>query len=313
MPRALLCRALLAAMLVLPLGRAAMAQVQLLIPWPAGGGTDIIGRIIQPVMAELLGTQIIIRNVGGAAGTIGTAEVVRARPDGQTLLLTSPNPIALMPTYRPATPYRADQLQPICMVANAPSVAMATQASGIRSMADLIARTRATPGGLPVVSTPGGQGHLALTGIERMAGVSFNHIPFRGSGDAVLAMQQGTVFLMIAEANLVKQYGMHPVAVLADARVADMPDAATMREQGFPLSMGLWTGIFAPAGTPDAALARIEAACQRMLDAPTVQEAMGRVGHAIDYRGRAAFTEFVRGEVATYARLLNEAGLRAAD
>lgn len=141
-------------------GRAALAQAQLqvIIPWPAGGG---------------------------AVGTIGTSEVVRARPDGQTLLLTSPNPIALMPSYRPSTPYRAEQLAPVCMVANAPSVMMTPQASGIRSMADLIARARAQPGGVPIVSTPGGMGHLAMSAIERQARVEFNHIPFRGSGDAV--------------------------------------------------------------------------------------------------------------------------------
>ena len=199
-------------------GRAVLAQVRLAIPFPAGGGSEIIGRLIQPMLAETLGQQLLIRNVGGAAGTIGTAEVVRARPDDQTLLLTSPNLIALIPSYRPSTPYRAEQLVPICMVANAPSVMMTPQISGIRTMADLIAWARAQPGGVPVVSTPGGQGHLALSAIERQERVQFNHIPFRGSGDAVLAMQQGSVVLMIAEANLVKQYGLHPIGVLAEQR-----------------------------------------------------------------------------------------------
>ncbi len=311
--RRLLPAFLFCALLLAQGGRAALAQTQLVIPFPAGGGSDIIGRLIQPVLAETLGQQLLIRNVGGAAGTIGTAEVVRARPDGQTLLLTSPNPIALIPSYRPSTPYRAEQLVPVCMVANAPSVMMTPQGSGIRSMADLIARARAQPGGVPVVSTPGGQGHLALSAIERQAQVQFNHIPFRGSGDAVLAMQQGSVVLMIAEANLVKQYGLHPVGVMAEQRARDMPDARTMREQGFDLSFGLWTGIFAPAGTPEPVLVRLEAACQRTMTAPVVADGMTRVGHAIEFRGRAGFTEFVRNEVATYARLLNEAGIRAND
>ncbi|MBY0329628.1 MAG: tripartite tricarboxylate transporter substrate binding protein [Acetobacteraceae bacterium] len=303
------------AAVALPGGRAALAQAQLqvIIPWPAGGGTDIIGRLIQPVMAEALGQPVIIRNVGGAVGTIGTAEVVRARPDGQTLLLTSPNPIALMPSYRPSTPYRAEQLAPVCMVANAPSVMMTPQASGIRSMADLTARARAQPGGVPIVSTPGGMGHLAMSAVERQARVEFNHIPFRGSGDAVLAMHQGSVVLMIAEANLVKQYGLHPVGVLAEQSSRDMPDAPTLRKQGFDLSFGLWTGIFAPAGTPEPVLARLEAGCERTMTAPVVVEGMTRVGHAIEFRGRAAFTAFVRNEVATYARLLQEANIRAID
>ncbi len=190
------------------------------------------------------------------------------------------------------------------MVANAPSVMMSPQASGIRSMADLIARARAQPGGVPIVSTPGGMGHLAFSAIERQAGVEFNHIPFRGSGDAVMAMHAGTVALMIAEANLVKQYGLHPVGVLAERRSPDMPAAPTLREQGFDLNFGLWTGIFAPAATPEPVLARIEATCQRTMTAPVVAEGMTRVGHAIEFHGRAAFTAIVRNEVATYARLL---------
>ncbi len=111
MRRLLLLAVFAAGLLILPgaRGGAALAQVQVVIPWPAGGGTDIIGRLIQPVMGEVLGQQVVIRNLGGGVGTIGTAEVVRARPDGQTLLLTSPNPIALMPSYRPSLPYRAEQ------------------------------------------------------------------------------------------------------------------------------------------------------------------------------------------------------------
>lgn len=118
---------------------------------------------------------------------------------------------------------------------------------------------------------------------------------------------------MIAEANLVKQYGLHPVGVLAEQRSRDMPDAPTLREQGFDLSFGLWTGIFAPAGTPEPVLARLEAGCERTMTAPVVVEGMTRVGHAIEFRGRAAFTAFVRNEVATYARLLQEANIRAND
>ena len=126
-------------------------------------------------------------------------------------------------------------------------------------------------------------------------------------------MQQGSVVLMIAEANLVKQYGLHPIGVLAEQRPRDMPDARTLREQGFDLSFGLWTGIFAPAGTPEPVLVRLATACQRTMAVPVVAEGMTRVGHATEFRGRAAFMEFVRNEVATYARLLNGVGIRAND
>jgi tripartite-type tricarboxylate transporter receptor subunit TctC len=312
--RRIVVAAAVAVGMVAGLASQAAAQVQVIIPWPAGGGTDVIGRLMQPVLSQEIGAQVVLRNVGGATGAIGTAEVVRSRPDGTTLLLTSMAAVVIQPSFRPSVPYRVESLAPICMVADAPAVLMTPQNSGLRTVADIVARARANPGQFPYASGGiGGLGHIAMTGLQRAAGITLNHIPYRGSGDSILAMQQGTVALLTAEANLVKQYGLHPVGVLAEQRARDMPDAPTLREQGFDLSFGLWTGIFAPASTPEAVLVRLEAACGRTMTAPVVAEGMARAGHALEFRARAAFTDFVRNEVATYARLLNEAGIRASD
>jgi tripartite-type tricarboxylate transporter receptor subunit TctC len=111
-------------------GRAAeQAQVQVVIPFPAGGGSNIIGRMMQPVLAEELGASVLIRNVGGAAGTVGAAEVARAKPDGTTLLLTSMSPIAIQPSFRPSVPYRVESFAPVCLVADAPAVLMTPRTS----------------------------------------------------------------------------------------------------------------------------------------------------------------------------------------
>ena len=110
-----------------------------------------------------------------------------------------------------------------------------------------------------------------------------------------------------------KQYNLHPLAVLSENRPRDMSDALTLKEQGFDLSLGLWTGIFAPVGTADGIQARLEAACEKTMTNQTIVEGMTRVGHAIEFRGRAAFTEFVRKEVDTYTRLLQTAGIRSSD
>jgi tripartite-type tricarboxylate transporter receptor subunit TctC len=313
-------RRFLAAVAALALGLAAAvaaparAQVQLIIPWPAGGGTDIIGRLIQPVFAEELGGQLIIRNVGGATGTIGTSEVVRSKPDGQTLLLTSMAAVAIQPGFLARPPYRADQLAPICLVAEAPAVMMTPKTSGIRTLADIVARARANPGQMPYASGGvGGLGHLSTTALTRALGIEMNHIPFRGSGDSVLAMQQGTVGLLTAEANLVHQYGLHAVVVFGERRLADYPDTPTARELGHDLVFPLWTGIFAPAGTPDAVLDRIDAACARTLRTPSVVEGMTRAAHPIRYLNRHEFGAYYRSEAAKYARLIQESGLRQAE
>ena len=115
----------------------------------AGAGTDIIGRLIQPVFTEAMVTQVVIRNVGGATGTIGTAEVVRAKPDGQTILLTSMAPIAIQPSFMARAPYRADQLTAVCLVAEAPATLMTPTTTGIKTVADIVARAKANPGQLP--------------------------------------------------------------------------------------------------------------------------------------------------------------------
>ncbi|RAI59049.1 Bug family tripartite tricarboxylate transporter substrate binding protein [Roseicella frigidaeris] len=289
----------------------AAAQIQMLIPWPAGGGTDIIGRLIQPVFAETLSAQLIIRNVGGATGTIGTAEVARSKPDGLTLMLTSMAPIAVQPSFRSNLPYKAEDLAPVCLIAEAPLTLMTPKTTGLRSVADIAARARAAPGQLPYASGGvGGLGHLAMTGLTRALGVEMNHVPFRGSGDSVLAMQSGTVLLLAAEANLVAQYGLQAIAVFAERRSPDTPDAPTLRELGHDLVYPLWTGLFAPAGTPETVLARIDAACATMLRTPSVVEGMPRASHPIRYLDRRAFGDYVRSEVAKYAELIRASGLK---
>lgn len=290
------------------------AQTQIIIPWPAGGGTDIIGRLLQNTLTAEIGQQVVLRNVGGAAGTIGTAEVVRSRPDGTTLLMTSLAPVVIQPSFRPSIPYRVDSLAPVCLIADAPAVLMTPQTSGLRTVADLVARARPIPGQFPYASGGvGALGHIAMTGLQRAAGIELNHIPFRGSGDSVLAMQQGTVLLLTAEANLVRQYGLHAIGVFAAQRMPEYPDAPTMREQGIDLVFPLWTGLFAPAGTPEEIVARLDAACARSLRTPLIVEAMGRVGHPIRYLDRTAFTRFVREEAVKYAAIIEASGMRMVD
>jgi tripartite-type tricarboxylate transporter receptor subunit TctC len=306
--------AVLAAFLPMAPPRAA-AQVQMIIPWPAGGGTDVIGRLIQPALSEQLGGQVIIRNVGGATGTIGTAEVVRARPDGNTLLLTSLAAVAIQPSFLARPPYRADQLTPICLVAEAPAVMMSPKTSGIATLDDLVARARANPGEYPYASGGvGGLGHLATTALTRALGIRMNHIPYRGSGDAILALQSGTVTTLTAEATLVHQYGLNAVVVFGERRLAEYPDTPTAKELGHPaLVFPLWTGLFAPPGTPAAVVERLDGACARTLRTPAVAESMARAAHPIRYLDHQAFAAYFRTEAEKYARLIQESGLRQAE
>jgi tripartite-type tricarboxylate transporter receptor subunit TctC len=292
----------------------ALAQVQMIIPWPAGGGTDIIGRLIQPVLSETLNAQVVIRNVGGATGTIGSAEIVRSKGDGQNMLLTSLAAVVIQPAFLARPPYQANQLAPVCMVAQAPATLMTPNETGLRTVADIVARARANPGQMPFASGGvGSLGHLAMTGFQRAFGIQMNHIPFRGSGDSVQAMLSGTVPVLTAEANLVQQYGLHAIAVFGTARSPDQPQAPTMRELGHDLVFPLWTGLFVSTETPESLLARLDAACRRTLETASVRDGMTRAGHPIHYLSHRDAATYVREEAVKYARLIQESGLRQAD
>jgi tripartite-type tricarboxylate transporter receptor subunit TctC len=284
------------------------------VPFPAGGGSDIIARIVQPAFAEELGASVLVRNVAGAAGTVGAAEVARAKPDGTTLLLTSMSTVVIQPSFRPSVPYRVASFAPVCLVADAPAVLMTPQSTGLRTIADVAERARAEPGKVPFATGGiGGLGRLAMTALTRAMGVEMNQIPFCGSGDAVAAMQQGSVLMLTAEANLVHQYGLHPIAVFAEKRMPQYPDAPTVREQGYGLAFALWTALYAPAGTPEAVLDKLDGACGRALRARPVAEGMARVTHPVRHLGGRDFSAFTEAEAEKSRAIIEAAGMRQAD
>lgn len=303
----------LAAAVMLPV-LPAQAQVQMIVNFAAGGPTDIVGRLMQTEMAAALGQPVVVRNVAGAAGTIGTAEAARARPDGQTILFSPVGPVAIQPHYRRNLSYSLQSFEAICQVASSPVVMMTPRNSGLRTVADVIARARREGQGFPFASTGHGTiPHIAMVGLMRLANVELNHIPYRGSGEVMLAFQQGQVQLFTDQTLLIRQYELHPIAFLTETRNPDFPEVPTMREAGYDLVYTIWSGLYAPAGTPEPVLARLEAACDRTMRHPDVVAGMTRVAQPILYRNRADFAAFSRAESEKFRALIEAAGLRAAD
>ena len=169
----------------------AAAQVQMVVNFSAGGPSDIVARLMQNEMSAALGQPIVVRNVAGASGTIGTLEVARARSDGQTLLMTPVGPVAIQPHLRRGLAYNLDSFAPICQVADSPVVMMTQRNSGLRTVADVVARARAQGQSFPYASSGIGTiPHIAMVALTRLANVEMNHIPYRGSGEVMLAFQQ---------------------------------------------------------------------------------------------------------------------------
>lgn len=316
MPR-LLKLACLSAMLALgsvPAATAAYPEkpVTVVIAWPAGGATDLLARAVQDAFSKALGGQIVIKNVAGAAGTIGAAEVASAQPDGHTLLVTPIGPMAIQPQRMKLT-YDIASFEPVCKLVDSPIVMMSPPGSRFKTIADVVAQAKADGGKLAYGSTgPGTIPHMSMLGFAKAAGVQMKHVPFKGSADVVQAMLSSTIELFADQPNLVPQYNLTPIAVFAEQRIPGYMDTPTAKEAGLNLLFSIWNAMYAPKGTPADVLAKLEAACKSTLADAGVIDALGKQKQPISFLDRAGLKAFTELESAKAKVLIEEAGLKQA-
>lgn len=286
--------------------------VTIVVAWPAGGATDLVTRAVQDAFAKAIGGQIVVKNVAGAAGTIGAAEVASASPDGHTLLVSPVGPMVIQPQRMKLT-YDLSSFEPVCKLVDSPVVMMSPPNSPLKTMGDVVARAKADAGKLAYGSTgPGTIPHMAMLGLAKAAGVPLKHVPFKGSADVVQAMLSGNIELFTDQPNLVPQYNLTPIAVFADKRIATYKDVPTAKEAGFNLQFSIWNAMFAPKGTPAEVLAKLEGACKSTLADGGVIEALDKQKQPIDFMGRTALKSFAEAQYATAKTLIEEAGLKLA-
>lgn len=286
--------------------------ITVVVAWPAGGATDLMTRGIQDVLSKSVGGQIVVKNVPGAAGTIGAAEVAAAAPDGYTLLITPIGPMVIQPqrmnlTYDPAS------FEPVCKLVDSPVVMMAPPNSRFKTVADVVKVAKEQDGKLAFASTgPGTIPHMAMIGFAKVSGTKLKHVPFKGSADVVQAMLSGDIELFTDQPNLVPQYNLTPLAVMAEKRIPTYPNVPTAKEGGLDLRFSIWNAMFAPKGTPAAVLAKLEGACKATLADKSVIETLGKQKQPIEFMDRSGLKAFVDKEYATAKTLLEDAGLRLA-
>jgi tripartite-type tricarboxylate transporter receptor subunit TctC len=249
-------------------------NITLIVPFAPGGPTDIIARIISAAFQKSLGQSVIVDNRGGAAGNIGMSVAARATPDGYTLLLTS-TAIAVNPALFNNLGYDPfKDFLPISELVNAPNVIVVRPDSGIKSLAELVARAKASPGSYNY-SSPGvgTKSHLTGEELKLRAGIQMTHVPYRGAGPAALAVLEGTtqvgsVALAAAEA-LIKSGQLKALAVTGAKRWFSLPDVPTMVESGYPgFVSDTFNALFAPAGTPAAVVAVLVKQSQASMRTP---------------------------------------------
>jgi len=259
--------------------------LRLVVPFAPGGGTDILARLVAPKVGDALGQQIVIDNRPGASSIIGTELVTRAAPDGYTLLAVDTS-FAVNPSLQPKLPYDSlKDLAPVIHLAAAPVLLVVHPSVPAKTLKELVALAKTKPGLLAYAS--GGNGastHLAGELFKMVAGVDIVHVPYKGTGPAIADVVAGQVQMNFAGISsgrsFVEAGRLRALAVTGETRNPAMPDVPTFTEAGFPgVDAGTNWGLFAPAGTPPAIIARLNTEFNRALRLPDVQSRITDLGY----------------------------------
>jgi tripartite-type tricarboxylate transporter receptor subunit TctC len=322
--RAIVLRGLAAAVAAPALGlRGSRAQaaypertISLIVPFPAGGPTDIIARIVSVAFQKSLGQPVIVENRGGGGGNVGIGIVARSNPDGYTLLLTS-TAIAVNPAlYNNLSYDPINDFLPICELVNAPNVIFVRPDAGIRSLAELVVRAKAAPGSLNYASPGvGTKSHLAAEQLKLRAGINMVHIPYRGGGPATMGVLDGTVHVgsvaLAPVEPLIKDGKFIALAVTGAKRWFSLPDVPTMIEAGFPgFVSDTFNALFAPAGTPREIVSLLAHESQEALKTPEARAQAHRAGYEIVAGTPTELANKLASEIAATKDLVSRLGIR---
>lgn len=314
-------RALLGAALLPALPLTARAQafptqpLRLIPPYPPGGGTDTVARLLLPHLMSQLGQNIVVENRGGAGGSIGAAEVARSPKDGHTLLLDSMGHV-VNPTLMPNLPFDyATAFAPITQLTWQPQMLVVPAASPYRTLAALVAAAKARPGTLSYASSGNGTGaHLAMVEFARMAGIEVVHIPYRGGGPAMTDLIAGNVAMAFASAAAATAHvqggRLRALGAAGLRRITAMPDMPTVAELGFAgFDWDEWNGLWTVAGSPRIAVERLHAAAIFALAQPDVRTRMDQIGIVPLGTSPDDFAAFVVAQRERAARLIRDANI----
>jgi tripartite-type tricarboxylate transporter receptor subunit TctC len=294
--------------------------ITVVVPFSAGGPSDVVARIVTEHMAKTLGQSLVIENVGGAGGTLGSARVATSPPDGYTLLAGSMGSHVSAPVLTPNVRYDSVRdFEPIGFTAHAPAVVVAKKdfpAKDLREFVDYVKKN-----GAGVTQAHGGVGassHMACLLFTAEAGLKPTLVAYRGTSPAMNDLVGGHVdFLCEQAVSVAQQIGAGTVkayAVSSEKRLAALPDVPTAKEAGVNYLMSIWAGIFAPKGTPPDVIAKLAAALDKALDDPAVEKRLADLGGSLptrDERSPAKFDSFVKAEIARWSPILKAANVEA--
>ena len=259
--------------------------IRVLVPFPPGGGTDIIAREVTQKVASATGWTFVIDNKPGAGGNLGFDAAAKSPADGYTIVLGQTSNLAINPTLYSKLPYNPlTDLAPIALVASAPLVIVVPASSPYKTLADLVAAAKAKPGQVNFASPGNGTvAHLTGEQFQKAAGITFQHVPYKGANQALTDVISGQVQLYVSSVPSVLQQirtgKLRPVAVTSSKRVDDLPQTPTVGESGYKgFDAVTWFGFLAPASTPKEIVARLNAEFNRALQQPDLRKRLGDEG-----------------------------------
>ena len=291
--------------------------IRLVVPYPAGGGTDIVARVLGQKLHESLGQPVVIDNRGGAGGTLGTAVVAKSAPDGYTLALV-PTSHVINPSIYPKLPYDTEKdFAPITMVASAAILMAVNPRVGGTTIQSFVEAAKANPQAIANYGSAGAGTVFHLTGelFKQLTGLSLQHVPYRGGAPTVTALLASEIPLafetMLALQQHVRAGALRALAVTSARRSVIMPEIPTTAEAGFPqLVADNGYALFAPAGTPAPILARLHDATVSALALPDVRDRLREQGAEVVGNSPAELAAYVAAEIPKWAALARQAGVK---
>ena len=291
--------------------------IRIVVPFPAGGTTDVLARAAAQKLSESLGQPAVVDNRPGAGGNIGAELVAKAPPDGYTLLMGTVGTHAINPSLYPRMPYdHVRDFAPVILVAGVPNVLVINPALPVNSVAELLAYAKANPGKLNFASSGNGTSiHLSGELFKTMTGVQMAHVPYKGSAPALQDLMGGSVQLMFdnlpSSLALIKAGKLKALAVTSLARAAALPDVPTLAESGLPgFEASSWFGLLAPAGTPQPVIAKLNSEIAKWLASPEAKEKLLAQGAIAAGGTPEDFARHIAAETAKWQKVVKESGAK---
>ncbi|SOY68825.1 MFS transporter [Cupriavidus taiwanensis] len=311
------------AALALCLGGAARAAdnwpqkpITLIVPWAAGGSTDILARVLSEHLTRSLGQPVIVDNKPGASGNIGSAMVARARPDGYTLLVGSMSTHAMNPALMPNMPFRGvEDFTPLGLLAYVTNTMVVHPSVPAHNVKELIAYAKANPGKLAYASAgPGSTNHLSAVLFEKMAGVQMLHVPYKGGAPAVVDTVAGQTQLLFSAGTQtlphVKGGKLRLLAVTESKRSPLLPNVPTVAETVPGYELAVWYGAFGPKGMPADLAARLNREINAVMSLPEVKSKMNAIGVETATSTPQQFGAILQRDADRYGKLIRELGIK---